>query len=67
MLQLVYDLFNKNGGRFKTLIMFSMELFVTIGQGFWTVAVVEESYLVDEAGFMGPFPEKYIAKIKIDT
>ena len=54
------SLVKKKGGGFKTHVTFSMELFVTIVDSFWVVAVVEKSYLVDGAGFMDPFPEKYI-------
>ena len=67
MTQLIYHLFNKNGGRFKTHITFSRELSVTIIHGFGAVTVVAKSYLVDGAGFMDPFPEKDIVKIKIAT
>ena len=67
MTQLIYDLFHKNGGGFKTHITFSMELFVTIGHGSRAVAVVAESYLVDGAGCMDQFPKKNTVKIKIYT
>ena len=67
MMQLIYHLFDKNAGGFKTHVTFLMELFVTIVLGFQTVAVVSKSYLVDGAGFMDPFPEKDIVKIKVAT
>ena len=63
MTQLVYHLFNKTGGDFKTHVTFSMELFVTIAHGFQTVTVVAKSYLIDGARFIGPFSEKDIVKI----
>ena len=55
MTQLIYHLFNKNEGRFKTHNTFLMETFVTI--------VVAKSYLIAGAGFMDLFSEKYIVKI----
>ena len=45
--QLIYHLFNKNGGGFKTHLTFLMELFVTIAHGFQAVTVVAKSYLID--------------------
>ena len=44
-----------------------MKLFVIIVHGFWVVVVVAKSYLVDGAGFLYPFPEKDIVKIRIPT
>ena len=67
MTQFIYHLFNKNGGRFKTHVTFSMELFARIVHGFRAVAVVAKGCLVDGAGFMDAFPEKDIVKIKIAT
>ena len=67
MTQLIYHLFNKNGGGFKTHVTFSMELFVAIVNGFPAVSVITKSYLVDGAGFRDPFPERDIVKIKIAT
>ena len=63
MTQLIYHLFNKNEGRFKTHNTFLMETFVTIVHSFLTVAVVAKSYLIAGAGFMDLFSEKYIVKI----
>ena len=65
-MHLIYHLFNKNGGRFKSHVTFSMEIFVTIARGFQTVTVVANSYLIDGARFIGPFSQKYI-KIYIAT
>ena len=63
MTQLMYHLFKKNGGGFKTHITFSMELFVTIIHGFQTVTVVAKTYLIDGAWFIDPFSEKDFVKI----
>ena len=63
MTQLIYQLFNKNGGGFKIHIAFSMGLFMKIAHGFQTVTVVGKSYLIDGARFIGPFSEKDIVKI----
>ena len=63
MTQLIYDLFNKNGGGFKTHVTISMELFVTIVHCFQTVTVVAKSYLIDGARFRNPFSEKGFVKI----
>ena len=59
MTQLIYHLFNKNGGGFKTHVTLSIELFVTIVHGFRAVGVVTKSYLVEL------FPEKDIVKIML--
>ena len=63
MTQLIYHLFNKNGGGFKTHVTFSTELFVTIVHGFQTVTVVAKSYLIDGERFIVPIFEKDIVKI----
>ena len=63
MTQLIYHLFNKNGGGFKTHVTFSMKLFVTIAHGFQTVTVFAQSYLINGTRFIGPFSEKDIVKI----
>ena len=63
MTQLVYHLFNKNGGGFKTHVTFLMEGFVKIANGFETVTVVAKSYLIDGARLIGTFSEKFFAKI----
>ena len=67
MTQLIYHLFNKSGGRFKTHVTFLKELFVTIVHGFPAVTDVAKGYQVDGAGFIDPFPEKDFVKIKITT
>ena len=65
MTQLIYNLFNKNGGGLKTHITFSMEILVTIVHSFLTVAVVAKSYLIPGAGFMELFSEKDIVTFKL--
>ena len=67
MTQLIYHLFNKKGGGFKTHVTISVELFVIIVHRFQAVAFVSKSYLVDEAGFMHPFSEKNIVKTRDGT
>ena len=63
MTQLIYHLFNKNEGGFKTHFTFSMELFMTLPHGFQMVNVVAKSYLIDGARFIDLFSEKDIVKI----
>ena len=63
MMQLIYHLFYKNGGGFKSRITVLMELSVTIFYGFQGVAVVAKSYLIAGAGAMDSFSEKDIVKI----
>ena len=67
MTQLIYHLFNKNGGGFKTHVTFSMELFVTIVYGFRAWLLSQRATWSMGQGSWIRFLKKDIFKIKIAT
>ena len=65
MTQLIYDLFHKNGGGFKTHITFSMELFVTIVTVFGQWLLSQRATWLMGQGSWISFLKKMLLRLKL--